>query len=174
MPWQAILCPECFPTPRPRAPSLLRGRRAAPSPHLIPSQAEGMLGQRVFRSMRVSSPDLQRLGQASSSSPKPNSDFPRNVVHSQGRCPGKEAFTVCGFRPPQTGLRQASAARRTFLSEYSAFAEALAWSEQHFAAASSARLQSRQGRRALGSSCLLGLNFPGSLFASWFHPARRD
>ena len=67
-----------------------------------------MLGQRVFRSIRVSSTDLQRLGQANSSSPKPTSDFPRKVVLSQGRCPGKEAFAVCGFLPPRDRTQASS------------------------------------------------------------------
>ena len=34
VPRQAILLPERFPTPRPTAPSLLRGRRTVPSPHM--------------------------------------------------------------------------------------------------------------------------------------------
>ena len=62
--------------------------------------AEGMLGQREFRSMRVSSTVLRRLAQARSSSvSKPNCDFPTNAVLSQRRCPGKEPFAVCGILP---------------------------------------------------------------------------
>ena len=75
---------------------------------MLLSQPQGILGQRVFRSMRVSSTVLRRLAQASSSSiPKPNSHFPTNAVLSQGRCPGKEAFAVCGFLP-QRDWAQAS------------------------------------------------------------------
>ena len=101
MPRQAILLTERFPTPEPTAPSLL-WRAVLSIPHTwLLSQAEGMLGQRVFRSMRVSSTELRRLAKASSSSIRqPNSDFPRNAVLSQGRCPGKEAFAVCGFLLP--------------------------------------------------------------------------
>ena len=73
---------------------LLSGGGVLRLPHTwLHSQAEGMLGRRVFRSMPVSSTEMPGLAQASSSSiPKPNSDFPRNAVLSQGRCPGKEAF----------------------------------------------------------------------------------
>ena len=68
-----------------------------------------MLWQRVFRSMRVSSTVLQRLAQASSSIiPKPNSDFPTNAVLSQGRCPGKESFAVCGLLPPRAWAQAGS------------------------------------------------------------------
>ena len=66
-----------------------------------------------------------------------------------------------GFSHRLTWLRQAAAARRTFLSACCASAESLAWSEQHFAAASSARLQSRQGRRAAGELVPIGPCFPG-------------
>ena len=45
MPRQAILLPQRFPNPRPTGPSLPRGRRAAPSPHLI-------LGSAVNRRVR--------------------------------------------------------------------------------------------------------------------------
>ena len=105
VPRQAILLPDRFPTPRPRAPSLLWRRRAAPSPHLLlgnvvtdvcnhASQAEGMLVQRVFRSMRVSSTVLRRLAQASSSSipyqlryPKECCAFPEEMPWQRGfRC----------------------------------------------------------------------------------------
>ena len=73
------------------------------------SQAEGILGQRVFRSMRVSSTEKRRLAQASSSSiPKPYSDFPWKSVLSQGRCPGNEAFAVCGFLPPRDWAQASS------------------------------------------------------------------
>ena len=47
------------------------------------------------------------------------------------------------------------------LSECWAFVEALSWSEQHFAAASSASLQLSQGRRAVGELVPLGPCFPG-------------
>ena len=112
LPRQAILLPERFPNPSPTAPSLPRRRCAAPSPHLLRgsavnrrvrpclSQAEGMLGQRVFRSMRVFSTMPRRLAQASSSIiPKPNCDFPTNAVLSQGSCTSKEVFAVCGCLP---------------------------------------------------------------------------
>ena len=111
--------------------------------------------------MRVPSTVLQRLAQASSSSiPKTNSDFPRNAVLSSGRCPNEEAFAVCGFLPPRDWAQASSAARTTFISQCCAFAEALVWSEQPFTAASSARLQSRQGRRAAGELVPLGPCFP--------------
>ena len=59
--------------------------------------------------MRVSSTVLRRLAQASSSSiQKPNSDLPTNAVLSQGRCPGKEAFAVCGFLPPRDWAQASS------------------------------------------------------------------
>ena len=59
--------------------------------------------------MRVSSTKLRRLAQAYSSSiPKPNSDFPRNAVLSQGRCPGHEAFALCGFLPPRDWAQASS------------------------------------------------------------------
>ena len=59
--------------------------------------------------MRLSSTQLRRLAQASSSSiPKPNSDYPRNAVLSQGRCPGKEAFAVCGFLPARDWAQASS------------------------------------------------------------------
>ena len=130
---------------------------------MLLSQAEGMLGQRVFLSMRVSSTVLRRLAQASScrSIPKPNSDFPRNAVLSRGDAQSKRISLYVGFSHREPGLRQAAAARRTFLSESCAFAVALAGSEQHFAAASSARLHLRQGRRAAGELVPLGTCFPG-------------
>ena len=121
-----------------------------------------MLGQRVFRSMRVSCTVLRRLAQASSSSiPKPNSDFPRNVVLSQGRCQGKEAFDVCGFLPPRDWAQASSSSPQNISQRMLCFRRGFAWSEQHFAAASSARLQSRQGKRAAGELVPLGPCFSG-------------
>ena len=98
----------CFPSiSRPQGQRLLLfslgGMMRLPHTWLL-SQAKGMLGQRVFRSMRVSSTELRILAQTSSSSiHKPNSDFPRNAVLSHGRCPGKAAFLVYGFPQCETG-----------------------------------------------------------------------
>ena len=120
-----------------------------------------MLGQRVFRPMRVSFTVLWRQAQANSSSmPKPNSILPINAVLSNGRYKAKRLSLYAGFSHRETGFRQAAAARKTFLSECCDFVGALAWSEQHFAAASSASLQSRQGRAA-GELVPLGPCFPG-------------
>ena len=158
VPRQALLLPERFPAPRLKAPSLLLGRRAALNHSWLLSQSEGMLGQRVFRSMRASSTELQR--QAAAASPNATLISQGTLCFPRGDALAKRLSLYAGFSNRVTGLRQAAAARRTFLSECCAFAEALAWSEQHFAAASSARFQSRQGRRAAGELVPLGPCFP--------------
>lgn len=162
VPRQAILLPVRFRTPRPRAPSLLRGRRPAPSPHLASLSGRG---DARAKGISLHAGTFHRAAETSSgnssSIPKPYSDVPRNAVLSQGRCPGKEAFCVVDFSNRETGLKQAAAACRTFLIECCTFTEALAWSEPHFAAASSARLQSCQGSRVAGELVPLGLCFPG-------------
>ena len=84
---------SCFPSvSRPQGQRLVffSGGGVLHLPHTwLLSQAEGMLGQRVFRCIRVTSTELGRLAQGSSSSIlKPNSDFPRNAVLSQASCPG--------------------------------------------------------------------------------------
>lgn len=166
VPRQAILLPVRFRTPRPRAPSLLRGRRPAPSPHLASLSGRG---DARAKGISLHAGTFHRAAETSSgnssSIPKPYSDVPRNAVLSQGRCPGKEAFSVVDFSHRETGLKQAAAARRTFLNECCTFTEALAWSEPHFAAASSARLWafalSPQGRRASGELVPPGPCFPG-------------
>ena len=89
-----------------------------------------MLGQREFRSMRISSTVLRRLAQPRRSSiPKPISDFPMNAVLSQSRCPGKEPFAVCGFLPlrdwPQATSSISPQYRLWFLSKCCDFTEAL-------------------------------------------------
>ena len=136
------------------------------------SQAEGMLGQRVFRYMRVSSTVLRGIAQASSSSiPKPNSDFPTNAVLSQGRCPGKEAFAVCGFLPPRDWARASTGSpqntsqrmlcfRRGFVLEQTSLRRCFL-SKASFAsgrkscgrAGASWALLSRAHVRVLGSTC---------------------
>ena len=124
-----------------------------------------MLGQRVFRSMRVSSTELGRLAQASNSSiPKPNSHFPWNAVLSKGRCPDKEAFAVCGFLPSRVWA-QASSCCCTFRRVIGLERTAL-----HCCFL--VRLPSRQGRRTGEKCCLLDHAFQGSMFASCVHPAR--
>ena len=80
----------------------------------------------------------------------------------------KRLSLYAGSSHREAGLRQAAAARRTFLSECCAFAEALAWSEQQFAAAFSARLQSRQGEELRESWCLLGLFSRAPCSRPWF------
>ena len=91
---------------------------------------------------------------------------------TQGRCPGKEAFSVLDFSHREMGLKQAAAARRTFPIERCAFTEALAWSEP------SSLLLPQQGfsrvkeEELRESWCLLGFAFPGSIFTSWVHHAR--
>ena len=65
------------------------------------SKAEGMRGQRRFRSCGCITPSCgDKLRQAAAASHRPDSDFPKNAVLSQRRCPGKEAFALCGFLPP--------------------------------------------------------------------------
>ena len=83
------------------------------------------------------------------------------MLYFPGEMPRQRGFRCMrGFSHRETGLRQA-AARRELLRACCAFTEALAWSQQHFAAASSARLQSRQRRRAAGGLVPLGPCFPG-------------
>ena len=63
---------------------------------------------------------------SSSSIPKPNSDIPRMLCFPRADDKAKRLSLYTGFFHRETGLRQAAAARRTFLGECCAFAEALA------------------------------------------------
>ena len=103
-----------FPDPKANSSSLPRRRRAVPSAHLLLGIAvtdvcyhASLSGRRDARAKSISLHAgifhrARRIAQASRSSiPNRNSDVPTDAVLSQGRCPGKEAFAVCGFLPPQ-------------------------------------------------------------------------
>ena len=157
-----LSCFPCVSGPQGQGLLLFSGGGVLHLPHTwLLSQAEGMLGQRAFRSMRVSSTELRRLAQAiAAASPNQTLMSQGTLCFPRGDAQAKRLSQV-GFSHRETGLNQATASRRTFLIECCAFTEALAWSEPHFAAASSARLQSCQGRRLAGELVPLGLCFPG-------------
>ena len=140
------------------------------------SQAEGMLGQRVFRSMRVSSTELRRLAQASSSS-----SIPYPTLISQG--------TLCfpGGMPRQRGFRcmRVSPTARLGSCKLQQPAEyfsvnAVLLQRLWIGADSTSLLLPQQGfsrvreEELRESWCLLGLAFQGSMFASWVHQARSN
>ena len=114
-----------------------------------------MLGQRVFRSMRVSSTELQRLAQASNSSiPNPTLISHGMLCFPRGDAQEKRLSLYAGFSHRETGLWQAAAACRTFRRVFSLDRTAL-----HCCFL--VRLPSRQGRRAVGELLPIGPCFPG-------------
>ena len=91
------------------------------------------------------------------------------LCFSRGDAWAKRLLLYAGFSQRENGLWNAKAADRRTDSDFSANAVLSqwlwAWSEQHFAAASAARLWafalSRQGKRAAGELVPLWLCFPG-------------
>lgn len=89
----------------------------------------------------------------------------RMLCFRRGDAQAKRLSLYAGFSHRETGPRQAAAAARRTDCDFSANAvlsqRLWAWSELHFAAASTARLRSRQGRRGAGEPVPLGICFPG-------------
>ena len=100
--------------------------------------------------MRLPSTMPRKLAQqAAAASRNPTKISQRMLCFPRADDKAKRLSLYTGFFHRETGLRQAAAARRTFLSECCAFAGALAWSKHYFIRAREEELRE--------SWCLLGL-----------------
>ena len=166
---QAILLPERFPTPRPTAPSLPRGQRAASSPHLLLGSAVTDVcntaslsgrGNARAKSISLHAGIFHRAAEASSGKPQQHLQtqlsFPKICSALPGELPRQRGFRcVRGFSHLETGLRQAAEACRTFLRN------AVLWQGLSFGANSTSPLLPQQVSVASGKkSC-------GGAGASW-------